>query len=793
MQNIDSDLIRGNIDTIILKTMLKEDKYGLDIIKEVSDKSSGTYELKQPTLYSCLKRLENQELISSYWVDSEIGGKRHYYKLTDKGREFYNKKQEEWAKSKFIIDNLLSNYDYEEYRLVKKDEFDEILEKKANAPIYSNENSTEASNDSQEVLADNDNLTNEEESNNDESLDEDSLDTSSDNEDESSDEENFNTVNDNEVAETEDFETETSDDPSEVDETESNSETTDYINPDDLDSEDKDYYTENSFDISKNDENESSIDYNDIQDEENEVFELGENVNEEFEDEVEDTNFLNNSDNDDYPVYFETKQSEENEIPENEVTYETSDQSMNELNILSRLHAQDDEEINTYYGDQKSYVNHLRNLDESQLEQQDLLDSSLYTNPDEVNKSIDEFSDAVEKLNNFDSHKSAYEETENIEEDEDQIEDVNLDYPEQYNENNEYSEENNDETDEEMDTQDDLEELETLKNMSSNAFFDSDDKADYDAQTVPVNSYEKSYENNSDYEFEPEIKSSMSFEEIANEIKPIEEAEHENENTFEQVNDYPAEENNYDNNYDNDNMSEIDSIISNNITTTYTEPTQMFYKNQTTNYREKLGELSKYSRVTLEDKNETLNNEEALEKAKDIAEITKELEEEGIKIKEHYKQTSGKKLDRNYLLSNRINLMKGLILFFGYVFILSAVYIVLNNTAISDNSWFTIKPFLIGFIPFGIVLAYYLILFIINPYKKIEAKFHFRIMLFISIIVTIQLLLITYCVNLQLGFYSFTQKEYNHLYWIIPSIISFAPIIDNLIYLALFKSRNFNV
>ena len=77
MQHIDSDLIRGNIDTIILKTMLNEDKYGLDIIKEVGEKSSGTYELKQPTLYSCLKRLENQELISSYWVDSDIGGRRH--------------------------------------------------------------------------------------------------------------------------------------------------------------------------------------------------------------------------------------------------------------------------------------------------------------------------------------------------------------------------------------------------------------------------------------------------------------------------------------------------------------------------------------------------------------------------------------------------------------------------------------------------------------------------------------------------------------------------------------------
>ena len=95
MQNIGSDLIRGNIDTIILKTMLDGDKYGLDIIKEVESRSNGTYELKQPTLYSCLKRLENQELISSYWLDSDIGGRRHYYKLTEKGRDFYNKKQEQ--------------------------------------------------------------------------------------------------------------------------------------------------------------------------------------------------------------------------------------------------------------------------------------------------------------------------------------------------------------------------------------------------------------------------------------------------------------------------------------------------------------------------------------------------------------------------------------------------------------------------------------------------------------------------------------------------------------------------
>ena len=137
--------------------------------------------------------------------------------------------------------------------------------------------------------------------------------------------------------------------------------------------------------------------------------------------------------------------------------------------------------------------------------------------------------------------------------------------------------------------------------------------------------------------------------------------------------------------------------------------------------------------------------------------------------------------------------MKSLIMFFGYVFVLSALYIILNNTKMKEMSWFSITPFLIGFIPFAIMLIYHGVLFAINPYKKVDAKYHARIMLFISIIITIQLLLITYCVNLQLGFYSFAQKQYNHLLWIIPTIISFAPIIDNIVYLALFKSKNFNV
>ena len=68
-QTINSDLIRGHINTIILKALYNGDRYGYEIIKDIEEKSHGQYVLKQPTLYSCLKRLENQGFISSYWSE----------------------------------------------------------------------------------------------------------------------------------------------------------------------------------------------------------------------------------------------------------------------------------------------------------------------------------------------------------------------------------------------------------------------------------------------------------------------------------------------------------------------------------------------------------------------------------------------------------------------------------------------------------------------------------------------------------------------------------------------------
>lgn len=83
--------LRGSVNNIILESLLSGDKYGYEIIKIVEEKSKGKIVLKQPSLYSSLKRFEAKGFITSYWEDSDIGGKRHYYTITETGKNYYNK------------------------------------------------------------------------------------------------------------------------------------------------------------------------------------------------------------------------------------------------------------------------------------------------------------------------------------------------------------------------------------------------------------------------------------------------------------------------------------------------------------------------------------------------------------------------------------------------------------------------------------------------------------------------------------------------------------------------------
>ncbi|MFR4569864.1 MAG: PadR family transcriptional regulator [Collinsella stercoris] len=103
-----SDLIRGNIDAIILCSLSGGDNYGYEILKGIAQASRGEYEMKEPSLYTSLKRLESQGFVESYWGSETQGARRKYYRITSAGVQELGEATERWIQVRKIIDRLLN-------------------------------------------------------------------------------------------------------------------------------------------------------------------------------------------------------------------------------------------------------------------------------------------------------------------------------------------------------------------------------------------------------------------------------------------------------------------------------------------------------------------------------------------------------------------------------------------------------------------------------------------------------------------------------------------------------------
>ncbi len=105
--SIAGDLIRGHTDAIILARLLRSDSYGYEINKTISTLSCGRFELKEATLYTAFKRLEEAGYITSYWGSSGAGARRRYYTITPSGKEASGRLLQEWEETKDIMNQLL--------------------------------------------------------------------------------------------------------------------------------------------------------------------------------------------------------------------------------------------------------------------------------------------------------------------------------------------------------------------------------------------------------------------------------------------------------------------------------------------------------------------------------------------------------------------------------------------------------------------------------------------------------------------------------------------------------------
>lgn len=97
--------MKGSIDILLLSQIAQKDMYGFEIIKNLEIKSNNLYKMSEGTLYPALQRLEHKKYLKSYWGDSETGGRRKYYRITDLGVKELENKMDDWNRIHELINS----------------------------------------------------------------------------------------------------------------------------------------------------------------------------------------------------------------------------------------------------------------------------------------------------------------------------------------------------------------------------------------------------------------------------------------------------------------------------------------------------------------------------------------------------------------------------------------------------------------------------------------------------------------------------------------------------------------
>ena len=97
---MDAQLKKGVLDACVLAAISKQDSYGYQIVKDVSE----CVEVSESTLYPILKRLETAGALKTYSVEHN-GRLRKYYRITEAGVRHID----EFLRER---DDVVSIYDY---------------------------------------------------------------------------------------------------------------------------------------------------------------------------------------------------------------------------------------------------------------------------------------------------------------------------------------------------------------------------------------------------------------------------------------------------------------------------------------------------------------------------------------------------------------------------------------------------------------------------------------------------------------------------------------------------------
>lgn len=94
---------KGALELCVLSKLVDSDRYGYELTEAISKEMV----IATGTLYLILKRLKDDQYVTTYLVESEEGPARKYYHLTENGKEYQQKMKQEWLEFVKAVDRVI--------------------------------------------------------------------------------------------------------------------------------------------------------------------------------------------------------------------------------------------------------------------------------------------------------------------------------------------------------------------------------------------------------------------------------------------------------------------------------------------------------------------------------------------------------------------------------------------------------------------------------------------------------------------------------------------------------------
>jgi transcriptional regulator len=104
---LNTDLIQGTLDMLILKALSLEPMHGFGIARRIEQTSRGVFKVNPGSLLTAFQRLERAGLIDAEWRQTDNARRAKFYELTRAGRRQLEVETSNWTRRASAVARLL--------------------------------------------------------------------------------------------------------------------------------------------------------------------------------------------------------------------------------------------------------------------------------------------------------------------------------------------------------------------------------------------------------------------------------------------------------------------------------------------------------------------------------------------------------------------------------------------------------------------------------------------------------------------------------------------------------------